>query len=209
MNSSMNVAIRCCKFFTLAEYSKSMTVGPRLECGREIRSMASRAGMPPAWLCSRTFLAVKIAEGLACRAKPFQQSGRLPQATVLLLEATDPLENSVKAHCAGVPHRSTSVRGKAVAVDVDDVDIDGPQSDPLFQNLGTFVDEGVKGAFQDFFVCDPAPRNPCLASALRDELLHVRIGDCPSGRFFVAIPAAAGFLAKTAHLAQSIGHQRF
>src|SRR6266851_4575358 len=125
---------------------------------------------------------------------------------VLLFEGADALLDFLETNRIRVPHRAAAISREAVAVDVDDVDIDSSEGNAFFQNLGPFVDESVEGALHDFVRCDPAPRNPCLSSALLDELLSFRIGEHCAAAFFVAIPAAAGLLAKAAHLTQPVGH---
>src|SRR5438309_1340585 len=80
--------------------------------------------------------------------------------------------------------------------------------DLLFRNLGAYVNEDVRRSLQDFVVCERALPNPRLASGFLDELLNFRIGECFASGFFVAIPAAAGLLAKAAHLTETVSNER-
>ena len=79
---------------------------------------------------------------------------------MLQLESADPIIDLLQANRAGVPHRAATVSRETVAVDVNDVDIDGPLSDPFFKDAGTFVDQGVKRALEDLLGWDRASWNP-------------------------------------------------
>ena len=62
---------------------------------------------------------------------------------MLPLELADAPEDRGEPHGVGVPHRAAAVRGEAVAVDVDDVDIDRTCGEALFEDPRPLVDQGV------------------------------------------------------------------
>src|SRR5579863_3932834 len=93
--------------------------------------------------------------------------------------------------------------GETVAVEVNDVDIDGAQSKTLFQNAGAFVDERVDTTIDDLFLGDFSLWNASRCSPFANELRNFRIGN-GAAVLVVFIPACASFLAVAAHLAEVV-----
>ena len=48
----------------------------------------------------------------------------------------------IEPQAVGVEHGSTAPHGKAIAVEVDDIDVRWPRRDAFFENRGTLVDQG-------------------------------------------------------------------
>src|SRR5262245_38863523 len=103
-----------------------------------------------------SFLFVEIGEGLALFGQSLQQRRWLPQLPVFFVELADALIHFLQPDSVRVPHRAAAPRRVAVAVDVDDVYVDGPQRDAFFQDLRAFVDQRVLRAFDDLFFGDRA-----------------------------------------------------
>src|SRR5262249_57224032 len=101
---------------------------------------ASLIKPPPPWTTYGTFfpisfLFVEIGEGLARFRQSLQQWRRLPQLSVLFVELVDALVHFLQADRVRVPHRAAAPGRVAVAVDIDDVNVNGPQRDAFFQYL--------------------------------------------------------------------------
>src|SRR5437773_9662525 len=108
------------------------------------------------------------------------------------------------ADLIGVKHRSATPRGKSVAVQPDDVDVDRSRRDSLAQNLRAFVDHAVETALDDLLVADRTALDAGLSRMLDDHLLDHGIGDRRAAAFFVAVPACAGLLPEAAQLANLV-----
>src|SRR5581483_1129994 len=133
--------------------------------------------------------------------------GRPPLA-VLRVKALHCLVHFIEPHGLGIEHRAAAKTGKAIAVDIDDVDIGCAQRDALLENLRAGVDKRVDATLDDFLVADFAPLNSSFGGCLYDQILDDRIGNRRAAARPVAIPAGAGLLTKTAHLADPIGDLR-
>src|SRR5277367_3921739 len=95
------------------------------------------------------------------------------------------------------------MRGETVAVEIDDVDVRGAQSETLFEDAGAFVDQGVEAAVDDFVGGNLVLRCTGFGNPFRDELFNDGIGaDTAIGIVFV--PACTGFLAEAAEFAKII-----
>ena len=105
------------------------------------------------------------------------------------------------------PHRPAAIRGKAVAVEIDDVDIDRAERVALFENARAFVDERIDAAIDNFIRGNLPLRDACLGSPLAHEGRDFGIGN-RAAIFVVLVPARAGFLAVPPHFAQAISGKR-
>src|SRR5437868_1688192 len=88
-------------------------------------------------------LAIEVRELLALRGETFQQRRRRPYTSVLLLELRNSTQHTFQANRVRIPHWSATVCREAVAVDINDVDVAGPQCDSLLQYLCTFIDQRI------------------------------------------------------------------
>src|SRR5262249_10732444 len=102
---------------------------------------------------------VEAGEGRAAPGELRQQRGRGPAGPVPSLELPDPGVDRLHPDRVGIPHRPAAVGGEPVAVDVNDVDVAGPQGDPLFQDSRALVDEGVDGPLDDLVGSNSARRD--------------------------------------------------
>jgi len=62
-----------------------------------------------------------------------QQGGGLPPIAVALLKFADALANFFQADGVGIPHGAATVRGKAIAVQINDVDVHGTERNAFFE----------------------------------------------------------------------------
>src|ERR1700687_420578 len=86
------------------------------------------------------FLFVEVGEGASFGGQFLQQRRRLPEFSVSAVKFGDALVDFFQADGVGVPHRAAAIGWKAVAVDVDDVDVDRAQGISFLENAGAFVD---------------------------------------------------------------------
>src|SRR5271154_3598523 len=95
-----------------------------------------------------------------------------------------------------MPHRASPISGKSVAVDVDNVDVDGAERISLFENSRPLIHQRIDAAIDDFFrgdlpLWDSSLRAPLanqgalLGILTRTPVLVVQI---PSPRRFLAKP---------------------
>src|SRR6516164_3554706 len=132
---------------------------------------------------------VEAGEGLAALGELRQQRGRGPAGAVLFLELPDPGVDCLQPDRVAIPHRPAAVGGEPVSVDVNDVDVAGPQGDALLQNSRTLVDEGVDGPLDDLIGSDFARRNAGFAGRLRGEPCGVRVRRRGAPASLVTVPA--------------------
>src|SRR2546427_3577996 len=86
-----------------------------------------------------------------------EQRCRLPlRALVTFLEPLDRVQHFVQSHRVGVEHRPAAVRRKAVAGEIDHVDVGGAQRDAFLEDVRAFVGERIHAALDDFLVRDLA-----------------------------------------------------
>src|SRR5438067_8164292 len=124
-----------------------------------------------------------------------EQRRRLPlRALVTLLEPLDRLQHLVQSHGVRVEHRSAAIRRKAVAGEIDHVDVGGAQRDAFLEDVRAFVGERIHAALDDFLVADLARLVSHLFPIGAKHLLHFGVGNRFAVARFVAIPAAPGLL---------------
>ena len=99
--------------------------------------------------------------------QPLQQRCRLPELAVLALEVADARVDLVQAHRVGVEHRPAAPGRKAVAVDVDQVDVGRALGNAFLEDLRAFVHQRVDRALDDLLVADRAALDAGLLRASR------------------------------------------
>src|SRR6266436_123199 len=150
---------------------------------------------------------IEFGERPALLGELLQERRRRPDFAVLLLEFADSLVDGFQANGVRMPHGTTAIGRKSVAVQVNDVDINGAQSIALFEDSSAFVHERVKAAIDNFFSGDLALGNPCFGGPLPYQLSHFGIGKgAPPVVIFV--PAGTGFLSITPQLAKFVFGKR-
>src|SRR6266566_598291 len=150
---------------------------------------------------------IEFGERLALLGELLQERRRRPDFAVLLLEFADSFVNGFQANGVRIPHGTTAIAGESVAVQVNDVDIDGTQSIALFEDTSAFVHERIKAAIDDFFSRDLALGNPCFGGPLPYQLSHFGVGK-GAPLFVIFVPAGAGFLPITPQLAKFVFGER-
>src|SRR5580700_5079333 len=122
---------------------------------------------------------------------------------MLLVKFFNAIVNFFETNCIGVPHGSAAMGREAVAVEIDNVNVDGAQGVTFFENAGAFIDQRVDAAIDDFFL-----GNFSLGNASFDRPFSYQLGDFGIKNgvavFVILVPASTGFLAVTAHLAETV-----
>src|SRR6266704_1718617 len=150
---------------------------------------------------------IEFSERPALLGELLQERRRRPDFTVLLLEFADSLVDGFQANGVRIPHGTTAIGRKSVAVQVNDVNIDGAQGIALFEDSSAFVHERIEAAIDNFFSGDLPLGNPCLGGPLPYQLSHFRIGK-GTPLFVIFVPADAGFLPITPQLAKFVFGER-
>src|SRR6266704_3882148 len=150
---------------------------------------------------------IEFGERPALLGELLQERYRRPDFTVLLLEFADSLVDGFQANGVRIPHGTTAIGGESVAVQVNDVDIDGAQSIALFEDSSAFVHERIEAAIDNFFSGDLTLGNPCCGGPLPYQLRHFGIGK-GTPLVVIFVPAGAGFLPITPQLAKFVFVER-
>ena len=103
-------------------------------------------------------------------------------------------------------HRPAAETRKAVAVDVDDVDVAGAQRDAFLEDLRAFIDQRVNATLEDFLVADLAALDARLLRGFDDKVFDDGIRNRIAVARFVTIPAGTRFLAEAAKFAHLVRH---
>src|SRR5260370_8281142 len=102
-------------------------------------------------------------------------------------------------------HRTAVPSGKAVTVDIDDIDVAGTLSDSFGKQLFALGRHGTEYSFENFRIVDLASRDAVLDSHRSDQRLDQGIG---SGRAAVVkVIPGGGFLAVTAERMDAVGNE--
>ena len=108
---------------------------PEIACGVAIRN-SSRA-------LNRLRAGIVLAERRALVRQPLEQRRRRPAVAELAMERRDAIENLRQTDAVRVEHRPAPKGRKAVAGQVDDVDVGGAQRNAFLEHARAFVDERV------------------------------------------------------------------
>src|SRR5439155_26373929 len=149
-------------------------------------------------------LCVEVGERHSPLCELSMQRGGFPKISVLVAKLADAIVHFLQSHRARIPHGSTAVGGETITVDINDVDVHGPQRDALLEDPGAFVDERIYGSLYDLVVADCAPLDARCAGAFLDNLFHLGIRHSSPVVRFVLVPARAGLLAKASHFTQPV-----
>src|SRR4051812_42897158 len=138
-----------------------------------------------------------------------QKRRRFPLVSLIpLLEGLDGGHNLVESDGVGVEHRPAAVRRKAVARQVDHVDVGGAQGNALLEDVGAFADQRVDQALYDLFVGNFSFGNFYFRPVSVEELVDLRVRDRFAIAGFVLVETFAGLLAEAALLADAVGNFR-
>src|SRR5262245_36637270 len=91
-------------------------------------------------------------ESLSIAHERFKQWSRCPVLAMLTAKFENTFVNLLKPNRVRVPHRAAAVGRKAVAGNVDRVDVCGALSESLGENARPFIDHDVDTSFDDFFI---------------------------------------------------------
>src|SRR5207248_935277 len=153
------------------------------------------------FFCSacRDLLATEFRESLALVSEPLQQRRGLPPCAVLLMKLADTFINICQAHGVRVPHRPAPISGKAITMEINNVDIHGTQRIPVLENTRAFVNERIDAALDDFFLGNFSLRDARLLCPFMNQLGNYGIGRT-FAVFIVFIPACSRLLTEPAEL---------
>src|SRR5271157_4195983 len=138
---------------------------------RELATMTASLMKSPIslMLCGHNLLFVELGKCLTCFCQPLQQRSRRPEFSVLLLKFANALIHLLQSDRIGMPHRTASIRGKSVTVEIDDVDVDGAERVSFFENARSFVHQRIDAAIDDFFGGDLSLRDSRIRAPLPDQ----------------------------------------
>src|SRR6266699_2863401 len=150
---------------------------------------------------------IEFGERPALLGELLQERRGRPDFAVLLLEFADSFVDSFQANGVRIPHGTTAIGRKSVAVQVNDVNIDGAQGIAVIEDTSAFVHERIEAAIDNFFSGDLALGNPCFGGPLPYQLSHFGVGK-GAPLFVIFVPAGAGFLPITPQLAKFVFGER-
>ena len=108
----------------------------------------------------------------------------------------------------GPEHGAAGDFRKAVAVDVDNVDVAGANGDLVFEDASAFVHEGEDAAIEHLFVIDGRAGDAQLRARFLDDFHHLRVRLAGAAAFLVDVEAPIGLLPEALEFAELIGHAR-
>src|SRR4030088_3221183 len=106
-----------------------------------------------------------------------------------------------------MPHRSAPVRRKSVAVEIDDVDVDGPQRVSLFENPSSLIYQRVNAAIDDLFGGNLPLRHSCLRAPFPHQRMHLGVRT-RAPTLVVAVPPLHRFLSVAPHFTKAVLGER-
>ena len=113
----------------------------------------------------------------------------------------------LKPDRVGVPHGPAAIGGKAVAGDVDRVDVCSALSESLGENARAFIDHDVETSFDDFFTADRPAGNAGLLRRRFNKRFDLRISYWRAA-IFISIPTGSGFLTQSTHRIEPLQNER-
>ena len=112
---------------------------------------------------------VETGKGLSLLGQLFQQGSRLPEHAVLALKFADAVVHFSESHGVREPHRSATMRWKAIPIDVDNINVHCAKREAFFQDARAFVDQRVDATVHDFLGGNLPLRNSSLGGPLAHE----------------------------------------
>src|SRR5580693_5292648 len=122
---------------------------------------------------------------------------------MLLVKFFNAIVNLFETNCVGVPHWSAAMRREAVPVEIDNVNVDGAQGITFLEDAGAFIDQRVDTTIDNFLPGNFSLGNPRFARPFSYQPGDFRISN-GAAVFVILVPASTGFLAVTAHLAETV-----
>src|SRR3984893_4420562 len=122
-------------------------------------------------LCSRPFFPLKLGEGFSQPCQSFQQWCGLPDFAMKAVKFRNPLIHSLQSNSIRVPHRTTAMCRKSVAIEINNVDIRSAQSVAFLQDARPLVDQAIQAAIFDFRGENLTLRNARLDNSLANQLI--------------------------------------
>src|SRR5271169_4343920 len=130
------------------------------------------------------------AEGLAFRAQAREQRRGSPEGAVrigLRGDVAHAARDLAQTNLVGVEHGAAAPRRKAIAVEIDDIDVRAALRNAILDDARTFVDQCVNAALDDFLAVHLARRDALLLAVFLDDGADFRVRDGISRARLVAI----------------------
>src|SRR5215469_2560033 len=145
----------------------------------------------------------ELSESLTIFRQALQQRSGLPKFAVLVVEVADTFVNVLQPDRVGIPHRSASIRGEPVPVQINDVDVDGAQGNTFLKNTRSLIYESVDRTFDDLVGRHIALGDAGFTRPLLYQVLDFRIRNRASA-FIVLVPPGTSFLPIATEFAKAI-----
>src|SRR5215472_4327599 len=157
--------------------------------------------------CGGLLLPAEVGKAAALfREAPQQRSG-CPELSVSTVEMADAFKHVLQPHSVRIPHGTAAIRGEAVAIDVDDVDIDRAQGEALLKDVRAFIHQRIHAAIDDLLLGNVALRDIRFRSPIANHAPYFRIGN-GAAILIVLVPTCPGLLTIAADFAKAIGGKR-
>src|SRR5215469_5341838 len=154
--------------------------------------------------CGGLLLPAEVGKAAALfREAPQQRSG-CPELSVSTVEMADAFKHVLQPHSVRIPHGTAAIRGEAVAIDVDDVDIDRAQGEALLKDVRAFIHQRIHAAIDDLLLGNVALRDIRFRSPIANHAPYFRIGN-GAAILIVLVPTCPGLLTIAADFAKAIG----
>src|SRR5260370_18291627 len=150
---------------------------------------------------------VEFGECAALLSQSIQQRSRFPELAMLPVELRNAFEDLIQPRGVGVPHWPSAISWKPVAIQVNDVDVDGTQGDALLEDAPALVHERQNAPIHDLFRRDLALWDTSFGSPLAHQVGDFGIR-MRAPVLVVLVPAGAALLAITSHFAQPVFAKR-
>src|SRR5437868_12191689 len=126
---------------------------------------------------------------------------------MLLMKFANAVVDLPETDSVGIPHRTAATGREAVAVYINDVDVDRAQRNAFLEDTRSFIHESIDAALEDLLRRNIPLRNASLGRELVNQAVYLRIGSRAT-ILIVLVPTSAGLLSIASHLAQTIFRER-
>src|SRR5438105_11612353 len=179
-----------------------MLNAPRHDLARPVRAVETMTAS--VMMGSSLSKLSSVVEGLAFRRELGQQWRRLPERRICMRicrQARHAAHDVIETQHVGVQHGPAAIQRKAIAGQINHVDIGRALGDALLKNARTFVDQREDTALDDLGIGDLARHHTNLLAIAADQFLDCWIGYGIALALFVTVPAEPRLLAETTQLA--------
>src|ERR1700674_2743848 len=200
--SSLARSIACLTTWPPSVAPWVMLNAPRHDLARPVRAVETMTAS--LMMGSQLSKLLSAVERLAFRREFGQQQRRLPERRICMRigrQARHAAHDVVETQHIGVEHGPAAIQRKAIAGQIDHVDVGCALGDALLENACTFVDQREDAALDDLIIGDLARHRTNLLAIAADQFVDRRIGNGIALARFVTVPAEPRLLAETTQLA--------